>query len=72
MLDAIADNEGLSASDMMRQLIRQRFMTLTPSLVEQEVRKQKELMKLAVPPMPKIKLDLPKIRGLGKATKRKK
>src|SRR4051812_10726486 len=71
MLDAIADNEGLSASDLVRQLIRQRFASASPGLnaVEQAMEPQKGLARLVAAPL-KIEIESKKARAAAKALKK--
>lgn len=49
MLDVIADNDGLSASDAIRQLIRQRYAQVGAGVVEGANFTQRTVAKLMEP-----------------------
>lgn len=72
MLEAIADNDGLSASDLIRQFIRQRFAATFPTLhaTEEAIKKLTAVPRtLKAGLVPKIEFDTKKQDAASKALK---
>ncbi len=73
MLEAVADHDGLSASDMIRQFIRQRFAATFPTLhaTTQAVEKMVAPVRALKRPAPRVVSDtIKKQEAASKALKR--